>query len=183
MASNINTVNIDINFPVAGQDNDTQTFRDNFSAIRNNFSAAASEITAIQTILEVSPTIQSVPVSASASGTPGQIAYGRSYYTPTVTNTYATGSLIKVGTITNLEPGQSITFSANLGGLVTGTTYYIKNVYSTGNITVANARATSASETTTLSTASGSITANASSYYMYVCINTNSWQRTPLSVW
>jgi hypothetical protein len=33
---------------VAGQDNNTQGFRDNFTFIKNNFSAAASEITALQ---------------------------------------------------------------------------------------------------------------------------------------
>ena len=35
MASNINYVNVDETFPVAGQDNDSQGFRDNFSTIRN----------------------------------------------------------------------------------------------------------------------------------------------------
>lgn len=180
MASTINTVNIDINFPIAGQDNDTQTFRNNFSAIRNNFAAAATEISALQANSASSSTS---PASSSSSGTAGQIAYGRSYYTPTVTDTYGNVNLIKVGTITNLEAGQAVTFSANLGGLVTGTTYYIKNVYSGGNITVSNARATSTSESITLSTASGNITANASSYYLYVCVSTNIWQRTPLSMW
>ncbi len=31
MASNITTTNLDENFPVAGRDNDSQGFRDNFS--------------------------------------------------------------------------------------------------------------------------------------------------------
>ena len=46
--SNINYLNIEPNFPVAGQDNDTQTFRDNFSSIRNNFQAAQDEITDLE---------------------------------------------------------------------------------------------------------------------------------------
>jgi hypothetical protein len=33
---------------VAGQDNNTQGFRDNFTFIKNNFTAAATEITALQ---------------------------------------------------------------------------------------------------------------------------------------
>jgi hypothetical protein len=42
--SNINPTNIDGTYPIAGQDNDSQGFRDNFTNIRNNFSLAKSEI-------------------------------------------------------------------------------------------------------------------------------------------
>ena len=48
MTSLINFAAINENFPVAGQDNDTQVFRDNFSTIRDNFSAAKTEITDLQ---------------------------------------------------------------------------------------------------------------------------------------
>jgi len=48
MTSAINPNNINTAYPVAGQDNNTQGFRDNFTFIKNNFSAAASEITALQ---------------------------------------------------------------------------------------------------------------------------------------
>ena len=48
MASKINATNINGNYPVAGQDNNSQGFRDNFTGIRNNFSAAADEITDLQ---------------------------------------------------------------------------------------------------------------------------------------
>jgi hypothetical protein len=48
MTSQINPNNIDTAYPVAGQDNNTQGFRDNFTFIKNNFTAAASEITALQ---------------------------------------------------------------------------------------------------------------------------------------
>ena len=37
MASLVNPSNINGNFPIAGQDNDSQGFRDNFTNIRNNF--------------------------------------------------------------------------------------------------------------------------------------------------
>ena len=46
--SNINFLNINENFPVAGQDNDTQVFRDNFDTIKTNFRLAQEEITALQ---------------------------------------------------------------------------------------------------------------------------------------
>jgi hypothetical protein len=48
MASNITSETIDGNYPVAGVDNDTQGFRDNFSIIKNNFTAAKSEIETLQ---------------------------------------------------------------------------------------------------------------------------------------
>lgn len=48
MASRINTANIKTNYPVAGEDNDTQGFRDNFSEIVENLNAAESEITNLQ---------------------------------------------------------------------------------------------------------------------------------------
>ena len=48
MASNINSTDIDALYPVAGQDNDSQGFRDNFSTIKNSFATAATEITALQ---------------------------------------------------------------------------------------------------------------------------------------
>ena len=48
MTSAINPNDIDTAYPVAGQDNNTQGFRDNFTFIKNNFTAAATEITALQ---------------------------------------------------------------------------------------------------------------------------------------
>jgi hypothetical protein len=48
MASNINSVGIDEAYPVAGRDNDSQGFRDNFSIIKNNFAAAKSEVEDLQ---------------------------------------------------------------------------------------------------------------------------------------
>jgi len=48
MASNINANNIDGNFPVAGQDNDSQGFRDNFTNVKTNFTNAKSEIEDLQ---------------------------------------------------------------------------------------------------------------------------------------
>jgi hypothetical protein len=48
MASKINITNIDTTYPIAGQDNDTQGFRTNFTNIKNNFVTAASEITQLQ---------------------------------------------------------------------------------------------------------------------------------------
>jgi hypothetical protein len=48
VTSLINFAAINENFPVAGQDNDTQVFRDNFGTIRDNFETAKTEITDLQ---------------------------------------------------------------------------------------------------------------------------------------
>lgn len=48
MSSNINPNNIDNTYPVAGQQNSSQGFRDNFTNIKNNFLFAASEISDLQ---------------------------------------------------------------------------------------------------------------------------------------
>lgn len=46
--SNINPNNIDKTYPVAGQDNDTQGFRTNFTNIRNNLQFAKNELDDLQ---------------------------------------------------------------------------------------------------------------------------------------
>lgn len=48
MTSAINPQNIDGAYPVAGQDNDSQGFRDNFTNTKTNFTYAAEEITDLQ---------------------------------------------------------------------------------------------------------------------------------------
>jgi hypothetical protein len=46
--SQINTNGIDVNYPVPGQNNSSQGFRDNFGQIKNNLNTAATEITDLQ---------------------------------------------------------------------------------------------------------------------------------------
>ena len=46
--SNIISVDIDETFPVAGTDNDSQGFRDNFNIIENSLATAKSEITTLE---------------------------------------------------------------------------------------------------------------------------------------
>lgn len=48
MTSQINPNNIDNAYPIAGQDNDSQGFRDNFTNIKTNFGYAEDEITDLQ---------------------------------------------------------------------------------------------------------------------------------------
>lgn len=46
--SQINTNGIDVNYPIPGQNNSTQGFRDNFTQIKNNLDITANEITDLQ---------------------------------------------------------------------------------------------------------------------------------------
>lgn len=64
--SNINPQNIDGTFPIAGQDNNSQGFRDNFTNTINNFTSAAAELTDLQTYAVVTSALTSV----GQSGTP-----------------------------------------------------------------------------------------------------------------
>jgi len=49
MASNILTTDINELYPVAGADNDSQGFRDNFRLVKSGLAVASTEITALQT--------------------------------------------------------------------------------------------------------------------------------------
>ena len=49
MASQILFSSIDETYPIAGKDNDSQGFRDNFSYIKNGLETAKGEITDLQT--------------------------------------------------------------------------------------------------------------------------------------
>jgi hypothetical protein len=62
MASDINPESIDENYPVAGVPNNTQGFRDNFSATKTNFDFARNEINELQskTVLKSALTGQSL---------------------------------------------------------------------------------------------------------------------------
>ena len=60
MSSNINPNNIDTTYPIAGQDNDSQGFRDNFTNIKTNFQYAEDEISDLQ---------QNVILKAALTGT------------------------------------------------------------------------------------------------------------------
>ena len=69
MASNINPNNIDTTYPVAGQDNDSQGFRDNFTNIKNNFTEAESEIDDLQAKVIVKSALTGTTVDNNFSDT------------------------------------------------------------------------------------------------------------------
>ncbi len=74
MASNINPNNIDGAYPVAGQDNDSQGFRTNFTNIRNNFTSAKNEIDDLQSKVIVKSALTGTSVNNNMGGTVFQSA-------------------------------------------------------------------------------------------------------------
>lgn len=135
MSSNINPNNINGNFPVAGQDNDSQGFRDNFTNILNNFSFAASEISDLQNQVTALETYYSTTGNITAS---------------TANITTITGNLIgDIYTVNGqrvLDNGTNFQTPTFIGDIVAGdgTTKILDN--GTGatdsNLTVANANVT-----------------------------------------
>lgn len=62
MTSQINFDIIDEQYPVAGQDNDSQGFRDNFNSIKDALSTAKVEISTLQTNSILSASLDNTPV-------------------------------------------------------------------------------------------------------------------------
>jgi len=69
MASQINPYNIDGTFPIAGQDNPSQGFRDNFTNIKNNLLSAANEITDLQSKVIVTSALSGQTITNDMAGT------------------------------------------------------------------------------------------------------------------
>jgi len=109
MTSAINPNNINGAYPVAGQDNNSQGFRDNFTNTSTNFQYAANEITALQnnTVLtsdlasSTTPVFNNLLTSTLANG------YLQNMYTP----------LVPLGTVSG-----AVTVNYSLGSYQTLTT-------------------------------------------------------------
>ena len=67
--SNITATNINGNYPIAGQDNNSQGFRDNFTLIKNNLIVAAAEITDLQNKAIVKTALDGVAIDNDFSYT------------------------------------------------------------------------------------------------------------------
>ena len=95
MTSTIDPNTIDPNFPTANQDNPSQGFRDNFSAIRENFERAELELTNLQnTVISATGPVKSVvPISLGGNAAPIsiqlQFAYSDANYQLTFPGTSA----------------------------------------------------------------------------------------------
>jgi len=68
MTSNVNPNNIDGTYPVAGQDNDSQGFRDNFTNIKTNFTEAKTEIEDLQSKVILKSALTGTTLDNSGGG-------------------------------------------------------------------------------------------------------------------
>jgi hypothetical protein len=125
--SNINTSNIDPLFPVAGQDNSSQGFRDNYTAIISQFQIAKDEIAELQTksVLkdnlsgsELSNDMQEAEITNATLKNPGYKALPSASTTINVT----AGSYFKVPALATGSTSTTIT--------ITSTTWPTSGIYS-----------------------------------------------------
>tara|TARA_R110001632_G_scaffold9444_1_gene36052 strand:- start:268 stop:1011 length:744 start_codon:yes stop_codon:yes gene_type:complete len=68
MASSINSNNIDGTYPIAGQDNDSQGFRDNFTNVKTNFTNAKAEIEDLQSKVVLKSALSGTSLDNSGGG-------------------------------------------------------------------------------------------------------------------
>ena len=111
MSSNINPNNIDTTYPVAGQDNDSQGFRDNFTNIKNNFTETQTEINDLQTKVVVKSALTGTTIDNDFAGSVMKAAETRDIRetvvaqgttSGTVTLNYASGPYHTVTTSGNI---------------------------------------------------------------------------------
>jgi hypothetical protein len=134
MSSNINPNNINGNYPVAGQDNDSQGFRDNFTNILNNFSFAQQEITDLQN--SVTTLQNTVDASGNVTANYGNVAHdlvvNGTVYGNVVGDVYTMGGT-KV--IDNGASGLDATFTGNVTGNAVVGSANVTTKLNTGGIT------------------------------------------------
>ena len=68
MASSINPNNISVTFPVAGQDNDSQGFRDNFNNIKTGLTTAKTELEDLQSKVVLKSALTGTALANDGSG-------------------------------------------------------------------------------------------------------------------
>ena len=112
--STINTNGINVNYPVPGENNSSQGFRDNFTNIKNNINTAGEEITELQSKAVLKAGLTGIPIDNNMANTLISNAAVRSFRS----TTYNLGNAIS----------GSVVIDATLGDVQIGTI--------TGNTTV-----------------------------------------------
>ena len=112
--STINTNGINVNYPVPGENNSSQGFRDNFTNIKNNINTAGEEITELQSKAVLKAGLTGIPINNNMANTLISNAAVRSFRS----TTYNLGNAIS----------GSVVIDATLGDVQIGTI--------TGNTTV-----------------------------------------------
>jgi len=129
--SNINPQNIDGTYPIAGQDNNSQGFRDNFTNTVNNFTFAAAELTDLQTNAVLKASLSSVGQTGTPQNNMGYTYITQPQLLQAVETINAIGNVVSAFTADwGTGSYQTVTLSANTSvtfpwtGLTSG--YYAK---------------------------------------------------------
>ena len=109
--SEINTNGLNINYPVAGVNNTTQGFRDNFASIKNNLDTAGNEITDLQNKAVLKAALTGTTLNNDMANALISNASTRSFRA----STYNLGNNIQGTTVINVSQGdvQYGTITAN----------------------------------------------------------------------
>ena len=105
--STINTNGINVNYPVPGENNSSQGFRDNFTNIKNNINTAGTEITELQSKAVLKAGLTGIPIDNNMANTLISNAAVRSFRS----TTYNLGNAIS----------GSVVIDATLGDVQIGT--------------------------------------------------------------
>jgi hypothetical protein len=122
MTSQVNPNNIDGTYPVAGQDNDSQGFRDNFTNIRNNLTFIKAEIEDLQNKAVVKTALTNTTLDNDFAGNvianPSLKSYREEIYTiasgSSATVDFARGNLQRI--ILTVPTTLSFSFPTNTSG-------------------------------------------------------------------
>lgn len=181
MTSQVNPYNIDGTYPVAGQDNDSQGFRDNFTNTRNNFAFVKSELEDLQSKVLLKAPLNNTTLNndLSASGTTlnnAQLtAFSETYYnngslSGSQTINYNQGNFQRITTGGSLTVGFSNWPTAGIMGRL----ILWVNVTSTGYTLTLPSQATLGSVTEIAGINGGNtITFDATGDYMYEFISSD----------
>lgn len=123
MTSLINPTNIDGTYPIAGQDNDSQGFRDNFTNIKNNLETARLEITALQDA-DSAPKVEDVHYYVLTNASVTQLLAG-------TVAIFAPAATLATSTITMpVSPVNGATITVTFNGTVTALAMNGGTIYS-----------------------------------------------------
>ena len=103
------STNIDTTFPVPGQDNDTQGFRDNFIAIKGGLETAASEITDLQVVQSGIISQLGAPITFPTNYTGTSVTAS---YSNITTGTFETINSTNINAASFTGSGNGLTFSS-----------------------------------------------------------------------
>jgi len=118
MASNINTTSINTAYPVAGQDNDSQGFRDNFANTNTNFTQAKAEIEDIQNKVILKSALIGGSLTNDMDGAPIKSALlndSRETVVTHVANENPLNLSVKAGAYHTITPNASVTIAFSDG--------------------------------------------------------------------